>query len=128
MSSRVQRPHDDPRSFNQGPDPKIAGTGCSLIVTAIDQEGFAAGAFARLNVPPTISDHVARGQFDAEIRSGAQYQAGLRFPAAALVAIVMEAGKYRVKLQLDSEQLIDAADQFLRHRSPRYIGLIGHDD
>ena len=92
-------------------------------VSAVDQDGFASGVRAGINVAPAIADHVTVAQIDPVLLRRALYQPWSRLAAVAVVRIIMVAGQHVVQRQLGTQAAVDLLDRFAlsaclgRHRA-----------
>ena len=93
----------------------------------IDEERSAAGASPRFDVPPSVADQETGGEVDVEFAGGAHEKPGFRFPAVALITVIVEARQNGVQIQFAQEMFVNAVDRMARRHPPGHIGLVGDD-
>src|SRR4051812_2649517 len=82
-SIRVYLFQDQRGCFGQRSHAKIEISGGLFRIPVIDEKRGATGAAARLNIPPTVSDHVTFTEIDVQFSCTGENHAGLRFSAVA---------------------------------------------
>jgi hypothetical protein len=93
-------------------------------VTAIHKHRAAAGATPRLNVPPPVSDHETLIQVDIPVPRGIQKHSGFRFPARAVITIIMAADPDVIERNAVADPLVRGVDLAAFRCTAGYVGLI----
>jgi hypothetical protein len=94
----------------------------------VDEDCFAAGIRARVNVPPAITGEVAAGQINPILSGSAHHQSRPWFPAIAAIRIVMKAREDVVNRQFLAETAVHEFDILARLTPSSHVGLIRYDD
>src|SRR5215203_5768612 len=78
--------------FLKRPDGEIGVLGPPLRVAMIDEDRRTPGSTARLDIPPTVSNHEALRQRQAVLCRSLDEKSRCRFAARTAVAVIMRAG------------------------------------
>lgn len=101
--------------------------GPGFVITEVDQNGGASGTTTGLDVPPPITNHVARRQIDPKTMRGLQQHARLGLATWATVMGII-ADLDGVEAEPGSEVAVDAFNLSNILRTASDIGLIGAAD
>lgn len=99
-----------------------------LLVTTVYENSCASGGLAGLDIPPSVSDHVASAQVDIVLVRCIDNHAWMRFPAGAPIRIVMEADTELMDGQEGAELQMNGIDNLAPLPASRHIGLVCHND
>ena len=100
----------------------------ALPVTAINQDGSAAGLRPGVNIPPAVANQVAAGEIDCVTAGGFDQHAGQGLPAGAVAGVVVIADKDVVEWQGFAQTVMDGFHGGPGLPPTRHIRLIGNDD
>jgi hypothetical protein len=120
---------EDPRQrIGQALDDQIGRLRLPFVVTRVDENGPTAGTSPGLDIPPTVPNHDAAGEVDAESGSRLVEQAGFRLPARAPVVVIMRADEHPIERNPTEKYVVDGGYVTPRKRPAGDIGLVRYEN
>src|SRR5262245_20525659 len=94
----------------------------------IDKDGPASSRPARLDVPPTVAYHNARGKINIPLVRRFEEQPRLWLTAWAPVGVVVRADAHVVERKRGADHVVDSVDRGARLCPARNVGLVSDHD